>query len=256
MSKIITLSGKINCGKDEVYKMINFITNTMIYFDSNYATYEKYKANKDANISYATSICRKVSFGENLKKALSTIFSIKEEYFNDREHKDKLWYVPIHNEFVNPDELSDYAKKKYIRIDDTNIDSYYTWHSRYIYYTTLRSLMQRFSEHTKELFGKNIWAESLVTKINNDMRQIRFIVITDLRFEDELDAIAPYEPTCIYINRPNNDVITNHISETQIKDAGYEFTYTINNDGSLENLFNKVKNIINIEFYENSRTRG
>ena len=83
-------------------------------------------------------------------------------------------------------------------------------------------------------------------------------IITDVRFEDERKAITDREGVVIRVNRPcectkhkhpMDDTVVScdcglpeHISETALDDC-QKFDYIIENDGTLEDLFNKVKAI-------------
>jgi hypothetical protein len=67
-------------------------------------------------------------------------------------------------------------------------------------------------------------------------------IITDLRFTNELEAVTRRGGITIRINRNNGTRavdIHNHISETALDNA--EFDYVIENDGTLEELVEKVR---------------
>lgn len=69
-------------------------------------------------------------------------------------------------------------------------------------------------------------------------------IITDMRFPNEMEAIEERGGITIRVERPGADVGT-HPSETALDDA--EFHYTIENDGTLEELIEKVKKVLLIE---------
>jgi hypothetical protein len=67
-------------------------------------------------------------------------------------------------------------------------------------------------------------------------------VITDTRFPNEADAIKHKGGILIRVERPGVKPINNHPSEVGLDD--FKFDYVINNDGDLESLSNKVKDIL------------
>lgn len=67
-------------------------------------------------------------------------------------------------------------------------------------------------------------------------------IITDTRFQNEAKAIKDMGGIVIKVERPGVGPINDHSSEIALKD--YDFDYTINNDGSLEDLLTQVKKFI------------
>ncbi len=68
-------------------------------------------------------------------------------------------------------------------------------------------------------------------------------MITDVRFPNEYESIKKRRGILIRIERENSYKI-NHESECALDK--YTFDYVIENNGTLEELIEKVKNIINI----------
>jgi len=61
-----------------------------------------------------------------------------------------------------------------------------------------------------------------------------------LRFRNEAEQVKLHNGKIIRINRPGL-VSDSHISETEMDD--YEFDYVINNDGTLEQLKETLRNV-------------
>ena len=76
-------------------------------------------------------------------------------------------------------------------------------------------------------------------------------IITDMRFPNELEAVKKHNGITIRINRGLVERTGNmiqepeHISETALDN--YEFTHVISNNGTIEELIERVKEIILIE---------
>lgn len=79
-------------------------------------------------------------------------------------------------------------------------------------------------------------------------------IITDMRFPNELEAVKKHKGITIRINRSlqktNNETVdfvaqhyrNNHPSETALDNA--EFDYVVENDGTIEELIEKIKDIL------------
>ena len=90
----------------------------------------------------------------------------------------------------------------------------------------------------QKYFGKRVWINS--TLQNRSER----IIISDLRFIEEYNAIKEKKGIVIYINRPNYE-FGQHASEREMKELleNDKYDFIINNNGSMEDLFNQVKTI-------------
>lgn len=73
------------------------------------------------------------------------------------------------------------------------------------------------------------------------------LIISDLRFKTEAEAVKERNGTLIYIYRPNIQP-GNHASEKEVIDLlnDRKFDYIVNNDSSLESLFYKLKKIVDV----------
>jgi hypothetical protein len=105
------------------------------------------------------------------------------------------------------------------------------------YYISIRQLLQIFgTEIIREYFGNNFWV--LRTLLDKDN-----IIISDLRFINEYEQVKNNNGIVIYIDR--NQIPGSHRSESEVIELfqNNKFDYIINNDGSIENLFNKVSDL-------------
>lgn len=69
-------------------------------------------------------------------------------------------------------------------------------------------------------------------------------IITDMRFPNEMEAVELREGVTIKVVRPGTAVGT-HPSETALDDA--YFDHVISNDGTIEDLIEKVRQVLTIE---------
>ena len=95
----------------------------------------------------------------------------------------------------------------------------------------------------RNLIHQNIWIKTVFDRYNQNLD--KNLVITDLRFPNEFDSIKKHNGVTIRIIRPNN-LSSNHISETALdeKELEGEFDYYIINDGTIDDLKNKINVII------------
>lgn len=67
-------------------------------------------------------------------------------------------------------------------------------------------------------------------------------IITDCRFENEAQAVLDHGGIIIRVNRPGVEAVNAHPSETSLDN--WEFTHTLLNDGTIEDLYQKVSSLL------------
>ncbi len=104
---------------------------------------------------------------------------------------------------------------------------------------TIRNIMQYIgTDLLRNQYNENVWIDSL-------FREFTFLskwIITDVRFENEADAIKKRGGILIRINRAYGERDL-HVSETAL-DNYDNWDYTIENNGTLIDYENKVLNIM------------
>jgi hypothetical protein len=106
---------------------------------------------------------------------------------------------------------------------------------------TVREVLQKLGTEGGRNVHENIWVNATFSNYNPDNKWI----IDDCRFINEAKSIEDRGGIVIRVNRTNhinNPEFKNHKSEISLDD--YPFKYYIENDGSLEDLELKVKNIL------------
>jgi hypothetical protein len=99
----------------------------------------------------------------------------------------------------------------------------------------VRRLLQRMgTEVGRNLLGENIWVNAATDELNVDGNY----VFTDCRFLNEANHILFLGGEVWRVNRPGVGPMNDHISEVGLDNFG--FHRVINNDGSLEDLKEKV----------------
>ena len=104
---------------------------------------------------------------------------------------------------------------------------------------TPRKLLQLLgTEAGREIIHPNIWVNALFADYSEDSNWI----ITDVRFPNEAKAIKNKGGILIRVERPGIESHCGgqHLSETSL-DAYDKFDYVIENDGTVQDLIDKVK---------------
>ena len=103
-----------------------------------------------------------------------------------------------------------------------------------------RWLLQRMgTEVGREIFGENFWVDQAMKKA----LQHKNVVITDVRYPNELQAILEHSGTVWRVIKDDTGAVNRHASETALDD--YQFEYIIFNNDTIESLYESVDSFIN-----------
>ena len=209
---IIGINGRINSGKDTVGNLI-----------------------KDINCENNWEIKK---FARKLKETASLLTGIPVEKFEDQEFKKTFLDVHWNKEIFENKTSLDKDNKAY--------------NKSIIKPMTVRELLQILgTDALRNNLHPDTWVNALMCdyipySINSgDYKKYESNwIITDLRFPNEMQAVKANGGITIKVIRPNDKDIPLdlHPSETALDDA--EFDYEIVNDGTIEDLRDKVEGII------------
>ena len=244
---LIGIAGKANSGKDLVGKIIQYLT-----------------ARKDDNRSikiqtaeflgltsqnwmaiYQAQNWEIKKFADKLKDIVCLLIGCTRQQLEDREFKEKVlgeeWDIKIItymdgelHKIYNPSEYEDFdIKCKYPISYISNIIK-----------QTPRSLLQKIgTDLFRNQLHNNTWVNATFANYQDDNW-----IITDVRFPNELEAVKKHNGIIIRINRGlverTGKMIQEpeHISETALDNA--EFDYVIENDCTIDDLIEKVREIL------------
>lgn len=174
------------------------------------------------------------SFAGALKSTLAVLLNIPAELFEDRDFKENSYiFFPTITITKHPNKKQILSDKKFSRCLERKDLNFLKTH-----YLTGRQALQCFgTEIIKDLFGQYFWVNRTLLNQHN-------IIISDLRFKTEYESVVRNNGVCIYIDRGIEP--GNHRSEKEVYDLYKEgkFSNVIYNDGTLEDLFYKCKEII------------
>lgn len=102
-------------------------------------------------------------------------------------------------------------------------------------------LLQLLGQGLREIYGTGLWVDRVVTKVEGVNTNI---VVTDMRYVEEMDALKAAGFTTVRILRPGRPIDRDptHISEIALLEA--EFDYTIINDGTETEYLRAVDDLL------------
>lgn len=233
---IIGISGKIGSGKDTIGAIINFMTVASENKEAMDKAFDDFVIYGESEVEVTNSWEIK-KFAFKLKQIASLLTGVPVEQFEDQEFKKERmpeeWQHPVLGTLAH------------VPQED---------------YMTYRKLLQLIgTEAMREQIHPNIWVNALFAdykpiggrmippKFPKDYTSGNFDfpnwIVTDVRFPNEATAIQDRGGILIRVNRDTGEAPIDHPSETAL-DNYNAFDYVIDNNGTIELLMEKVKDIL------------
>jgi hypothetical protein len=193
-------------------------------------------------------------FAKDLRTAVYVLTKLSEENMVSEEHKSKTFepmtinlaefLFRIHRmiHILDPS----YSKELELLITDALFrEGLFYWTDQMVSITqkhNLRYFLQVLGTNIlRKYLGPNIFVDNFFHR--HIQSQDQTVIISDVRFENELMAIKAHKGTTIYIRRPGMSTGSSHPSENVSKDFINMFDIVIDNNGSLEDLEQKLRAI-------------
>lgn len=273
---IIGISGKIGSGKDTVGKIIQCIIyaeQTELYKKDTKFIKECFDIDNGDNVELTIASKWEIKkFADYLKDIVCGLIGCTKEQLENREFKEKElgkeWnkyiifnvidnyiYSIFDNWYEAQESLKDIQLRHY-RAENKKLTTIEVKEEQ----MTPRLLLQLMgTECGRNIIHPNVWVNALMSKYKMSYVQHKDIeyvehkqypnwIITDTRFPNELQAVKDRGGVSIRVNRGRTggeileDKNSEHPSETSLDTA--TFDYVIHNDGSIEELIEKVKEIL------------
>lgn len=111
---------------------------------------------------------------------------------------------------------------------------------------TPRHLMQTLgTEWGRECIGPDVWVDVWKSSVMKWIDGGLNVVVDDMRFPNEWDAVKSLGGECWYVTRPRITHDSEHASEGALNNHGFDRRLT--NDGKLPDLYNQVANALNYQ---------
>lgn len=211
---LIGLSAKKQCGKDTICTIIEAID---VYYNTRFVPSD--------NLHDFVKQCLFKGRLDSLSVSRDIVSSWTRESFAKKLRR-CLYIITDDDRIFASD---DKTKNELSNIKDPN-GNYYT----------IRQLLQKFGTEVGRNISPNLWVEVLMNdyiKAKLDGYEEDWI-ITDVRFENEANAIRENNGILIRINR-NTNLKDEHLSETAL-DNYKNFDLVIDNNGTIDELIDKV----------------
>lgn len=233
---IIGLSGKAGSGKDLVGEIISGLT---VNKDADYEWIKKFHSNSDWKI---------IKFADKLKDMVCLLIGCTREQLEDREYKESplgpRWtkYVVEYDDYDSY-HSANFATKAEADACATEVSEYYRNIEVKEVQLTPRLLLQLLgTEAGRRIIHPDIWVNATMTNFDAFANRI----ITDCRFPNEADAIKDRGGINIRVNRLSNKESVD-LHESEIALDNYAFDYVVDNNGTIEELIEKITVILEKE---------
>jgi hypothetical protein len=236
---IIGINGKIGSGKDTVGKIIQYLTAEDVGADC----LKRIRAGLSIDGHHNSSFENK-KFAGKLKQIASLLTGIPVEKFEDQDFKQSYMGEQWAKTPIAP--LSEATL--FDAVDLNNLMTY-------------REFLQKLgTEAMRDGLHTNVWVNALFADYKYEIhrsevptRAAGFIdqhvypnwIITDMRFPNEMEAVKERNGITIRVSRTGihtPKIEDLHPSETALDDC--EFDYYIDNSGTIEDLIEKVREIL------------
>lgn len=181
------------------------------------------KSGKDTAAKIVSTITAKVwygaSFAANLKACAGMILNVDSRYFSDQNFKENYFYNQLTGQVVERSKLPDGA------ITYERPQSSYAVNS----WVSIRVFLQDFGSDLRIKYP-DIWVSSCISSIRTD----RNTMITDVRFQNEADAIKKIGGIVVRVDRQICKPVAGHISETALDN--YNFDHVIDSNKGIPEL--------------------
>ena len=107
----------------------------------------------------------------------------------------------------------------------------------------VRRLLQHYGTGLRDHLGADVWVDALRRKISDFPGHV---VITDVRFENEVQMIESLSGVTIRVTRPDLVSTDTHISEVALD--GYCADFGVVNDGTIADLSEEVDHLVEVRF--------
>lgn len=243
----IGLNGYAGSGKDTVAKMLfHILNNTSSSKDEVYQDWKqsshKYKYATFEFPKHPACRCTCMAFADPLKKVSSSIFAIDlDRFYNSKANG----YINISKDF-------EYVETK-PQHNIITAEEYYSGgpasyqNSSEDYWMSIREVLVYVGTYMLQNdINKNVFINILRNNVKRLIQRYpsyQYVICTDVRFPQEIEFVRGHKGIMINIVRDNVEILLNK-AEHSIENSQDEYDIVVENNGTLEELFDQLWDIV------------
>ena len=182
---------------------------------------------------------KKISIAEYLKRVVAKLYNIDERLLYNPSFKQKILDTPWK---WNKKSAAKLAKIVGLETQDL-------WDGKYIEFCSSRHALQYIGNEVFRRYDEDFHVKQTLLNLGTDN-----YVCDDIRYPNELEAFNKYGAYCIYILRPNNFEISNHMSEVALNWSRFKY-HIINNKKKSSFIKVLMTFVENIEIEKSGKRR-
>lgn len=110
---------------------------------------------------------------------------------------------------------------------------------------SVRVLLQRLgTDVVRDMVDEDAWVDIMRFRVECLLREGKKVVVTGIRFPNELEAIRGFGGKTVWVERPGVEDGDSHISEAAV--AMQSFDFVVNNSGSIEDLGRAARRVADV----------
>lgn len=249
----IGINGWAGSGKDTVAKAL------AVMLEHDFDSYKEFKEYYDTHAGYGTKTNFKcatfgmatkndskvlcIAFADRLKQMCSDMFGVPiDRFYYNKENA----YICINKDF-------EYTEQAPYNGDIITAEQYY-WNYEQYYnssdrlYMSLREVLVYIGTYVVQGYvNKYAFINSVKNSINSIYKKnnnLQYVICTDMRFQAEFNFIQNMHGVTMHIDRPGLTQLDNIAEKSLSDDEDNEFDFNIINDGTYDELFKKLWDIV------------
>lgn len=126
----------------------------------------------------------------------------------------------------------------------TQLVSTYGWEEAKKFDSVRKYLQILGTDAVRSIIGNDAWIRAAEAKVVGHLREGRNVVMTDVRFPNEVAFVHSYGGVMVRLKRDGVDAVNSHISDTGIDDLPVD--QVVFNNGTIDDLGNKASALLYI----------
>jgi hypothetical protein len=110
-------------------------------------------------------------------------------------------------------------------------------------YPEVREYLQNLGVSVRDVLGADTWVDAAMREVRARVNAGRNVVVTDVRFPNEVAAIRELGGVMCHVSRPGLTRVNDHPSESLAWDESQAWEYALVNDGARSDLTKRARKL-------------